>query len=199
MAAWRYDSPGLVDRLAQGPDGTIFVVEHTGDYLYQPNNTGNAYFPYPGEKTLVILDAATGDVTVRVPLEGDAGYEPVTVGPIVSGDGFGYILVTKGREITLRRVSRDGQDASTVIVPATCTVSQCRAHTCRLAYLQSRPVARRMRHGIHCRLLRRPSGQEDFSALSTATRIEVTERGLRRISAVTDPERITAARNFIKH
>ena len=38
---------------------------------------------------------------------------------------------------------------------------------------------------------------KDFGALSTATRIEVTERGLRNISTVTDPVRINAARDFI--
>jgi hypothetical protein len=49
------------------------------------------------------------------------------IGPIVGADGFGYIVVTKGMEITLRRLSRDGQAASTVIVPAVCTAGQCRA------------------------------------------------------------------------
>lgn len=44
-----------------------------------------------------------------------------------------------------------------------------------------------------------PPVSKDFGALSTAARIEVTERGLRRISTVTDPERIKAARDFIKH
>ena len=39
---------------------------------------------------------------------------------------------------------------------------------------------------------------KDFSALSTATRIEVTERGLRHIFTVADPGRIKAARDFIK-
>ncbi len=126
-ASWRYDSPGLVDRPAQGPDGTIYVVEHTGDYLGYPNDNGTGYFGYPGEKALVILDGATGAVTARVPLAGNGSYEPHTIGPIVGADGFGYILVTKGMEITLRRLTRDGQVASTVIVPATCTGGQCRA------------------------------------------------------------------------
>lgn len=123
-AAWRYDSPGMVDRPAQGPDGTIYVVEHLGDYLYVPNNNGNAYFPYPGEKALVILDGATGEVTARVPLEGDPNREPVTVGPIVGGDGYGYILVAKGMQLTLRKVSREGPVAETVIVSGTCS-SNC--------------------------------------------------------------------------
>jgi alpha-tubulin suppressor-like RCC1 family protein len=125
-AEWRYDSAGLLDRPAQGPDGTIYVIEHLGEYLYQPNNHGNAYFPYPGQKVLVILDGANGAVTARVPLEGDSNYEPVTAGPIVGSDGFGYVLTAKGLQLTLHQFSRDGQAASAVIVPATCSGGQCR-------------------------------------------------------------------------
>jgi hypothetical protein len=39
---------------------------------------------------------------------------------------------------------------------------------------------------------------KDFSAYCGATRIEVNEHGLRRISTVTDPERIKFACDFIK-
>jgi alpha-tubulin suppressor-like RCC1 family protein len=124
-AAWRYDSPGMLDRPAQGPDGTVYVIEHLGDYLWMPNDNGNAYFPFPGEKALVILDGATGEVTARVPLEGDPNREPVTVGPIVGGDGYGYILVAKGLQLTLRKVSREGAVAETVIVSGTSCSSNC--------------------------------------------------------------------------
>jgi hypothetical protein len=44
----------------------------------------------------------------------------------------------------------------------------------------------------------RPPVSKDFSVLSTATRIKVTEAGFRDISIVTDPDRIKAARDFIK-
>lgn len=44
----------------------------------------------------------------------------------------------------------------------------------------------------------RPVVSKDFSAYCAATRIEVNERGLRKISTVTDPERIKFACDFIK-
>ena len=40
---------------------------------------------------------------------------------------------------------------------------------------------------------------KDFSGLSTATRIEVHDVGVRPLAVITDPERIQAARDFIKH
>jgi hypothetical protein len=43
-----------------------------------------------------------------------------------------------------------------------------------------------------------PPVTKDFSVLSTATRIEVHDVGVRPLSIVTDPERIKVARDFIK-
>lgn len=100
-ATWRYDSPGRIDRPAQGPDGTIYAIEHV-------SMLGPVY-----NKSVVILDGATGRVTARVPLANfvtdttatnsqsncptstHSETEPLTVGPIVAGDGFGYLLVSK--------------------------------------------------------------------------------------------------------
>ncbi|MGH9221814.1 MAG: hypothetical protein ACRD1W_21080 [Vicinamibacterales bacterium] len=43
-----------------------------------------------------------------------------------------------------------------------------------------------------------PPVTKDFSALGTATRVEVHDAGVRRLSIVTDPERIKVACDFIK-
>jgi len=92
--SWRYESAGLLDRPAQGPDGTIYFIEHLSG------------------KAVVILDGATGRVTARVPLANritdqtvfnsqDSSctdiygvQDPVSVGPTVGDDGFGYVLVS---------------------------------------------------------------------------------------------------------
>jgi alpha-tubulin suppressor-like RCC1 family protein len=88
-AVWRYSSPGLVDRPAQGQDGTLYFIEHVGSH----------------NKSVIALNGQTGAVTARVPLANlisdssgcQASYsetEPVTTGPIVGTDGVGYLAVT---------------------------------------------------------------------------------------------------------
>ena len=122
VAAWGLEEPSgpsALDTTGNGNDGTI--------------GGRPAYFPYPGEKAMVILDGATGAVTARVPLEGNPNREPVTIGPIVGGDGFGYVLVTTGMRLTLHRLSRTGQVATEVIVDGTCT-SYCTDSARALSY-----------------------------------------------------------------
>lgn len=92
---WRYESGGLIDRPAIGPDGIIYAIEHLG-----------------GGKSVIILDGATGQVAARVLLANSvtnyevanpqgacqsnySEQEPVTVGPIVGADGFGHLLVRR--------------------------------------------------------------------------------------------------------
>jgi len=131
-ATWRYDSPGALDRPAQGPDGTIYFIEHVG--------LG---------KSVVILNGATGAVTARVPLANFVTQqtgcqntynenEPSTAGPIVGGDGFGYLAVSnRVRQInystcssytevmdvgmSVLRLSSAGQVSVTVIDQRHCT------------------------------------------------------------------------------
>ena len=139
--SWRYDSPGLLDRPAQGPDGTLYAIEYLGST----------------NKSVVILDGATGQVTARVPLVNfvtdhtviNHAYpcynsyryetEPVTVGPIVGGDGFGYLVVSSRTQmsqgicgvsgftyetdtsLTVLRLSRAGEEAAEVIAERHCT------------------------------------------------------------------------------
>lgn len=94
-ASWRYESRGYLDSPAQGPDGTIYVVEHTR----------NANIDR--DKSVVVINGATGEVLRRMPLTnavqtsndycGDVHveYRPLTVGPIVARDGFSYLLVSR--------------------------------------------------------------------------------------------------------
>lgn len=49
-----------------------------------------------------------------------------------------------------------------------------------------------------CAACSAPPVSRDFSALSSATRIEVHDVGVRPLAIVTDPERIRVARDFIK-
>lgn len=72
---------------------------------------------------------------------------------------------------TIKRVGRHLRDAALILVAC--------GMACMAAACGSPPVTR------------------DFSALSTAARIEVHESGTRPLSVVTDPGRIKAARDFI--
>jgi hypothetical protein len=94
-ASWRYESRGYLDRPAQAPDGTIYVVEHT------------RYAAIDRDKSVVIINGATGEVIRRVALvnavetsnkfciNAYVEYRPVTTDPIVASDGFGYLLVSR--------------------------------------------------------------------------------------------------------
>jgi hypothetical protein len=138
---WRYDSAGYVDRPAQAPDGTIYAVEHIGGARYFPPD--NLYASdYGNNKSVVILDGATGQVLKRVPLPteysrtpcGLSEFEPRTHGPIVNADGDAYLLVHKDVHVatgtcsaqvtvlddagwTLLHLTRNGQVDSLVIDP----------------------------------------------------------------------------------
>jgi alpha-tubulin suppressor-like RCC1 family protein len=128
---WRYDSAGYVDRPAQGPDGTIYAIEHLAAI-------GTL------SKSIVILDGATGEVTARVPLANFvtdnntalSEQEPLTAGPIVGADGLGYLLVSKRKRVirgaqetmdvglTLLRLSQEGEVAAEVMEQQHC-LSEC--------------------------------------------------------------------------
>lgn len=139
VVPWRYDSAGYLDRPAQGPDGTIYATEHLGDarteVLDQPD--------YGNNKSIVMLDGATGQVTGRVSFApetrltacGLTENEPLTIGPIVGADGNGYVavrqrhrsysgpcndppsqvLATDDEAWTLLRLSRTGELARAVV------------------------------------------------------------------------------------
>lgn len=135
---WRYDSAGYLDRPAQGPDGTIYAIEHLGGFGRVVDY--DVFSDYGNNKSVVILDGATGQVLKRVPLAteysrtpcGFYEHEPRTRGPIVNSDGDAYLLVHKDikvatgtcnapvttlREVgwTLLRLTRNGV-AETIIV-----------------------------------------------------------------------------------
>lgn len=139
VGPWRYESAGYLDRPAQGPDGTIFAIEHIGggrsEVLDQPD--------YGNNKSVVMLDGATGQVTGRVSFApetqltacGLTENEPLTIGPIVGADGNGYVavrqrhrsysgpcndppsqvLITDDETWTLLRLSRTGELARAVV------------------------------------------------------------------------------------
>jgi alpha-tubulin suppressor-like RCC1 family protein len=93
---WRYDSAGHIDRPAQAPDGTIYAIEHINGFrsIGTSPDEGN-------NKSVVILDGATGSVVGRVQLASEysrtpCGFsenEPQTIGPIVGSNGHAYLLV----------------------------------------------------------------------------------------------------------
>lgn len=95
---WRYDSAGYLDRPAQGFDGTIYAIEHIN------GARGGTTSPDQGNnKSIVILDGATGNVVERVTLPTEyqrtpCGFfenEPQTLGPIVGSNGHAYLLVRR--------------------------------------------------------------------------------------------------------
>jgi alpha-tubulin suppressor-like RCC1 family protein len=95
---WRYESAGYVDRPAQGPDGTIFAIEH----INGTRNVGTLP-DWGNNKQVVILDGATGLVKARVALPPYTSRnactisynEPRTLPIIVGGDGNAYLLVKR--------------------------------------------------------------------------------------------------------
>ena len=123
---WRYDSAGYIDRPAQSPDGTIYAIEHIDGSrnVGTLNDAGN-------NKSIVILDGATGQVTARVALPPETSrsansfneLEPLTLGPIVGSDGNGYVLARKRDQVfgattqswTVLRLSKTGQIGSVVV------------------------------------------------------------------------------------
>jgi hypothetical protein len=135
---WRYDSAGNLDRPAQGPDGTLYAIEHIGGgRAYPPDSI----LPDSGDnKSLVMIDGATGQVTARVSLLpstrrtacGITYNEPRTVGPIVGSEGDAFLLAKRRDTVlsgscnggvfvsyeeswTLLRVARTGQVSSVAI------------------------------------------------------------------------------------
>ena len=94
---WRYDSIGSVQRPAQAPDGTIYVIEK-----YDTGLTDSHTSPII-ETQIVVVDGATGMARAKIPLSreingyscGNEGYVvvPLTRGPVVGNDGYGYVLV----------------------------------------------------------------------------------------------------------
>jgi hypothetical protein len=95
---WRYDSLGTVSKPAQASDGTIYAVERYPIGVNNPNGVPIL------ETQVLVLDGSNGAVRARYPLarerRGNACYPsgnsqaaPITIGPIVGTDGFGYVLV----------------------------------------------------------------------------------------------------------
>lgn len=141
VVPWRYDSAGYLDRPAQGPDGTIYVIEHLGGFGRAVDN--DVFSDYGNNKSVVILDGATGQVLKRVPLQteysrtpcGFSEYEPRTHGPIVNSNGDAYLLVHKDIHVatgtcnaqitvldeagwSILRLTRNGQVDSVVVDPS---------------------------------------------------------------------------------
>ena len=110
---WRYDSAGSLVRPAQGADGTIYAVEYVPRGL---NANGEEIW----DKHLVVLDGRNGRLRRRVALVPEATSftseldgrvlsikplivcastrnqtTPKTIGPVVSSDGRGYMLVRR--------------------------------------------------------------------------------------------------------
>lgn len=99
---WRYEVAGDFSAPAQGPDGTIYLVE-------TPNGAMDFQTPGVG-RFFVALNGQTGEVLARVPLDGyvDATdtygiesvprrkvYPPFVSQPVVGEDGRGYIQVAQ--------------------------------------------------------------------------------------------------------
>ncbi len=111
--AWRYESSGALSRPAQANDGTIYAIE----YLFGGvNRDGDEIW----DKHAVMLEGATGRVIGRTLLRREVDefvsdrdgvviplqpplhcrslyydYAPETVGPVVGGDGRGYLIVRR--------------------------------------------------------------------------------------------------------
>jgi alpha-tubulin suppressor-like RCC1 family protein len=111
---WRYDSAGYLDRPAIGLDGTIYAIEHIGG-----SRRGFAGFPdWGNNKSVVILDGATGQLKARVSLPPETSrnacglteMEPMTLGPIVGADGNAYLLAHRSDEV------RSGPCSSSTLV-----------------------------------------------------------------------------------
>ncbi|MDO8677529.1 MAG: hypothetical protein Q7R30_03065 [Acidobacteriota bacterium] len=108
---WRYQSPGILLRPAQAPDGTLYAIE----FLYGGvDASGDDIL----DKHAIVIDGATGRLISRAPLAREilafesakngvvltpkltcrstrAEFAPQTVGPIVGSDGRGYMLVRR--------------------------------------------------------------------------------------------------------
>jgi hypothetical protein len=112
VAPWRYESPGALMRPAQSADGTIYAIE----YMLSQTSDGKQVW----DKHAVVIDGRNGRLLHRRILPREVNTftaefdglvvrekprlvctstrrenEPSTVGPIVGGDGRGYVLVRR--------------------------------------------------------------------------------------------------------
>ena len=102
-APWRYESPWIVGRPAQAPDGTIYAIETLPGGHDQEGHT--IY-----DKHVLVLNGSTGQLIARIPLareryDGPTNalgrqFGPATVGPIVGADGQGYVLVQQSTRVS---------------------------------------------------------------------------------------------------
>ena len=137
---WRYVSLGTVHRPAQAADGTIYAIEKYDTGLTDVHSIPTI------ETQVIVLDGATGYVRARIPLAreiggytcGNEGYVivPLTRGPIVGNDGYGYVLlrsvvnvrsggcltgvVSQDVGVKLLRISPTGESSSTSIYSQHC-------------------------------------------------------------------------------
>lgn len=111
VPSWRYQSPGSLQRPAQAADGTIYAIE----YQWGPAEGDDSEVL---DKYAITIDGRTGRLIQRVFLAREIDQfipgnpscrrehredGPETFGPIVGGDGRGYVLVRRYvRERTAR-------------------------------------------------------------------------------------------------
>lgn len=111
--AWRYDSPGILERPAQANDGTIYGIELVPNGTFVDGDEMQ-------DKFAIVLDGATGRLISRTRFEPDVNefvsaydgqvtqttppvycksyryeFPPDTLGPVAGADGRGYFVVRR--------------------------------------------------------------------------------------------------------